>query len=124
MPPRSRPRVFNFWRGGGAASHPAAVPPRIPNLCYNAPMHHYHHYYGYDYSRGAVMFVTISTKPRQSVFSRINAGKAVPTEFGLMTLRELKITTLRVPEVKLSRYVLMPDHLHLLLWIKPGHEDG
>ncbi|MBR3085034.1 MAG: transposase [Kiritimatiellae bacterium] len=87
-------------------------------------MHHYHHYYGYDYSRGAVMFVTISTKPRQSVFSRINAGKAVPTEFGLMTLRELKITTLRVPEVKLSRYVLMPDHLHLLLWIKPGHEDG
>ena len=87
-------------------------------------MHHYHHYYGYDYSRGAVMFVTTSTEPRQSVFSRIEGGKAVPTEFGRQVLHELHVTTQRVPEVKLSRYVLMPDHVHLLLWITPGQADG
>lgn len=87
-------------------------------------MHRYHHYYGYDYSRGAVMFVTISTEPRQCVFSRIEGSKVAPTEFGKMVLGELNTTTLRVPEVKLSRYVLMPDHLHLLLWIQPGHADG
>lgn len=87
-------------------------------------MHHYHHYYGYDYSHGAVMFVTTSTEPRQKVFSRIDGGKVVPTEFGHMTLRELAVTTQRVPEVKLSRYVLMPDHVHLLLWITPGLNDG
>ena len=87
-------------------------------------MHHYHHYYGYDYSRGAVMFVTTSTEPRQSVFSRIEGGKAGPTEFGRQVLHELSVTTQRVPEVKLSRYVLMPDHVHLLLWITPGQADG
>lgn len=92
--------------------------------CYDFPMHHYHHYYGYDYSRGAVMFVTTSTEPRQRVFSTIEGGKAIPTDFGRMALHELFVTTQRVPEVKLSRYVLMPDHVHLLLWIKPGQSDG
>lgn len=85
---------------------------------------HYHHYYGYDYSRGAVMFVTTSTAPRQSVLSRVEGGKAIPTEFGRKALHELFITTQRVPEIKLSRYALMPDHVHLLLWITPGHADG
>ena len=101
----------------GLNSDVAAVPPRLR-------INRYHRYYGYDYSRGAVMFVSTSTEPRQSVFSRIEGGKAIPTDFGRAVLHELFITTQRVPEVKLSRYVLMPDHVHLLLWITPGQPDG
>ena len=86
-------------------------------------MHRCHHYYGYDYSRGAVMFVPTSTEPRQRVFSRIEGGKAVLSDFGRMALNELFVTTGRVPEIKLSRYVFMPDHVHMMLWITPGLPD-
>ena len=32
---------------------------------------HYRRYVGYDYSRGAVLFITISTEPRQRVFGDV-----------------------------------------------------
>lgn len=85
---------------------------------------HYCRYHGYDYARGAVVFATTSTEPRQRVFSHIEGGKAIPTEFGRIALHELAVTAERVPEVKLSRYALMPDHVHLLLWLTPGNDDG
>ena len=36
---------------------------------------HYHRYVGCDYSRGAVLFITISTEPRRRVFGDVVDGE-------------------------------------------------
>ena len=35
---------------------------------------HYHRYPFYDYSRGASLFVTLSTEPRRRLFGEVVAG--------------------------------------------------
>ncbi len=60
-----------------------------PRVCYTCPMEkpvtYYRRYHGYDYSRGASLFITISTDPRKALFGRVENAAVVlsdETEFG------------------------------------------
>lgn len=84
--------------------------------------HRYRRYKQYDYQRGAALFITITTKPRQAIFSHVEGRRVVLSDFGKIVAHELQITKEVVPELSLERWVIMPDHLHLLLWLHPGLE--
>ena len=82
---------------------------------------HYCRYHGYDYARGAVVFATTSTEPRQRVFSHIEGGKAIPTEFGRIALHELAVTAERVPEVLARlRKALEKGYCIVSTFLSPG----
>lgn len=54
----------------------------------------YRRYHGYDYSRGATLFVTIATAPRQMVFGRVDEDRVELNAFGLAAIRLSR----RIPE--------------------------
>lgn len=78
----------------------------------------------YDYSTNGAYFVTICTHDRQKVLSEI-------VEDGSLVLRHIGKTAeeyiIRIPEkypsVSVEKYVIMPDHVHMLLGIGQGTSD-
>ena len=77
-------------------------------------------YHDYDYSRGAAVFLTFHLAPRICVFGEI-------TPDGIMHLSEagrlLEDTILqenaRNKSVSIMRYQIMPEHLHLRIYLHP-----
>jgi len=74
---------------------------------------------GYDYSRGAAIFITIVTNPRRRLFGKIVNAKLQKTRLGLAVERRL-IEMGLMPGIRLFRFVVMPDHVHLQLHLRAG----
>ena len=77
----------------------------------------------YDYSTPGAYFVTICTKDRRPTLSRIiGATIARPAEVVLSPLGEIVDAAVhqiheKYPGTELHQYVIMPNHVHLLLSI-------
>ena len=79
----------------------------------------------YDYSSPGAYFVTICTHDRRCILSRIAVGAlheapAVSlhlTELGQIVKEFIAILPTRFPELAVEQYVIMPNHIHLLLRI-------
>ena len=74
---------------------------------------------GYDYSRGAALFITIVTNPRRRLFGKIIDAKLQKTQLGLAVERRL-IEMGQMPGIRLFNFVVMPDHVHLQLHLRAG----
>ena len=70
----------------------------------------------YDYSAPGAYFVTICTKNRQPLLCDIVGDDAhiVPKKYGLIVEKYIR----NVPEIE--KYVLMPDHIHLIVRMDNG----
>ena len=77
-------------------------------------------FHGYDYSRGAVLFITFGLERRRPVFGHVDDGKMIHSAAGLATLEVLQREILRNPNLAVRSYVIMPDHVHLRIHIRPG----
>ena len=84
---------------------------------------------GADYNRNQVVFLTICTKERQCLLSRI-VGTGVPdgpqielTRYGEIADKYIKQLNDFYNDLSVERYVIMPNHIHVLLWVK-GNENG
>ena len=78
---------------------------------------------GVDYGQPGLYFVTICTFGRQSVFGAVRAGEMHLSAFGEIARDEwLRTPTLRAG-VALDAFVVMPDHVHLLVGIV-GNDVG
>ena len=81
----------------------------------------------YDYSQNGVYFVTLCAKDRKKLFGEIVGDGAldVPTirlsAVGEVIDKYIK-STHRIPGVTVEKYVIMPNHLHLLIGIH--RDDG
>ena len=84
------------------------------------PIPYYRRYHGYDYSRGASLFITISTDPRKALFGRVENAAVVLSELGRLVLESMQAIPRFNPGIALFEHVLMPDHLHMNLRIQPG----
>lgn len=95
------------------------MPERKPNRLKN-----------YDYSSVGAYFITICTRDRKNYFWKNNKIKTVGATTGRPSNEELnecgKIVDFAInnipkiyPAVNLERYVVMPNHIHLLLRICP-----
>lgn len=81
----------------------------------------------YDYSQTGAYFVTFCTKDKRCLLSSVGRGAPVPLQVELTACGKIVdalIQNIPVvhPGVILEHYVIMPNHVHLLLRMEP--EDG
>ena len=95
----------------------------------------------YDYSSAGAYFVTICIKDRKRILSDIIKPSTVGvgalddplngalddpltpqiqlTEIGKITEKYL-LSSENIPGVKIDRYVIMPDHIHIMIFLNPS----
>lgn len=72
----------------------------------------------YDYSQNGTYFVTICTQDRRKILSDIvGDGFPVPKAYGIIAEELIHQIPIKYPEVSIDKYVIMPDHIHILLSI-------
>ena len=72
----------------------------------------------YDYSSNGVYFVTICTEGRRKTLCEIvGDGLPVPKEPGVIAEAYIKRIPIKYPCVNIDHYVVMPNHIHMLLLI-------
>lgn len=72
----------------------------------------------YDYSRNGVYFVTICTEGRRKTLCEIiGDGSPVPKEPGRIAEEMIRKIPEKYPFVSVDTYIVMPNHIHLLLAI-------
>lgn len=72
----------------------------------------------YDYSQSGRYFVTICTKNRVSYLGKICEGKMELSEAGKVVERFWNNIPKHAENVKLDAFVVMPDHVHGIIFIK------
>ena len=93
----------------------------------------------FDYSSAGAYFVTICIKDRKRILSDIIKPVGVGTfddpltpqiqltEIGKVTEKYL-LSSENIPGVKIDRYVIMPDHIHVIIFLYPdkytSRKDG
>ena len=79
----------------------------------------YRRFHGYDYSRGAAMFITIVVEPRRPLFGAIRDAKLAKTPLGEAVARRLREIG-EFPGIRLFNSMVMTDHVHLQLHLRAG----
>jgi len=74
----------------------------------------------FDYSQPAAYFVTICCHKGQTLFGRIRDGTMLLNPLGEIADRVWHEFAERHPETELDAFVVMPNHVHVLLWILPS----
>ena len=84
----------------------------------------------YDYSQAGAYFVTICVKERKNILSEttVGANNVRPNEIRLTKYGEIVKSAINnipkyYPNISVDNYVIMPDHIHLLLQIH-SYIDG
>ena len=88
----------------------------------------------YDYSLTGYYFITVCSNNRKNIFGKISVGadgcrpdnntKIILNEYGLIIDEELKNTENIRHEIKLDKYVIMPNHLHCIIIIQRKLSGG
>ena len=70
----------------------------------------------YDYSLNGAYFVTVCTQDRKQILSDIvGDGFPVPKICGKIAEETIQRIPEKYPHVSVDKYVIMPDHIHILL---------
>ena len=72
---------------------------------------------GFDYSQNGMYFVTICTKDREHLFGCVENGRMVLNEIGEIVKEEILQTPIIRENIRLDEWVIMPNHLHIILEI-------
>ena len=77
--------------------------------------------HNFDYGRSGVYFITVCVEKRKNILSKIvGEGSPLPqlTEYGMIVDGWIKRISEKYQEVSVSTYVIMPNHIHLLLIVE------
>lgn len=77
----------------------------------------------YDYSSSGGYFVTISTQQKQHFFGEITDGTMHLSDVGKIAHDHWAKTPAFYPSVQLSDYVVMPNHVHMILFLRSPAND-
>ncbi len=83
----------------------------------------------FNYSSAGGYFITICTKDRKNILSTVvgdgsqDVPKIVLTTIGEV-IEKYILSTNRIENVYLDKYVIMPNHIHMIVFIKPQNECG
>ncbi len=77
----------------------------------------------YDYSGKGAYFVTVCTDKRKHILSTVVGRGLAPaenvlTEYGKIVDNQLLDLEKRFSELKVDKYVIMPNHVHLILFLE------
>ena len=80
---------------------------------------------GYDYSRNGAYFVTLCTRDRRCILAHVGrddlgASLLRLTEWGVLAAQHLEAIETAYAGVRMLGYVVMPNHVHMLLQIGAG----
>lgn len=81
----------------------------------------------YDYSQNGAYFITLCTKDRKRILSEIvGEGSPLPqlSEYGIVAEQWIKKISEKYQHISLDHYVIMPDHIHLLLMVENSGGRG
>ncbi|UOO37521.1 transposase [Oscillospiraceae bacterium CM] len=84
----------------------------------------------HDYAQNGMYFITMCTKDRQNLFwdvgAIINRPQDIPTlsDYGIIAEKTLFEIPKRYPHVRVDKYVIMPNHIHLILHLDNTDLDG
>ena len=76
-----------------------------------------------NYNENGAYFITICTHNKVRSLSHVVVGRGLApaeirlTKYGVITESELKNNSKRYPDVNVDHYVIMPNHIHMLLTI-------
>ena len=79
---------------------------------------------GADYDQCGVVFLTICTKDKKCILSNIveteipKNPKIELTKYGLVADKYLRQLNEFYQNISIESYVIMPNHIHILLWVK------
>jgi REP element-mobilizing transposase RayT len=71
----------------------------------------------YDYSNDGYYFITICVNDRNDYFGKIEGTKCVLNQFGKTIKQILENIPVKYPYVSIDYYVIMPNHIHLIVII-------
>jgi len=74
----------------------------------------------YDYSQAGAYFVTICTQNKECLFGEIEVGKMSLNEYGQITTKCWHDLPNHYPHIELDEFVVMPNHTHGIIVIKPA----
>ena len=80
----------------------------------------YRRFQGWDYSRGASLYITISTSPRRAIFGQVVGGEMKLSPLGKEALFSLESMPRYNQGLFLFGRVVMPDHIHFNCHIEAG----
>ncbi|MRR09433.1 hypothetical protein EG831_05025 [bacterium] len=79
---------------------------------------------GYDYSAAGAYYVTICTHDRSCLFGDVVGGVMIMNECGRIVEQELIRTPTIRREIRLDTWVVMPNHVHVIIVIDDvGSQD-
>ncbi len=73
---------------------------------------------GYDYSQPGAYFVTVVTYHRDCIFGDVNNCEMVPNQVGKLVAYAWNDLVHHYPFIRLDAFVIMPNHVHGILWIE------
>ena len=76
---------------------------------------------GYNYSTPANYFVTIVIQNRKCLLGDVCNGKMILNDAGMMVLDTTREIGRRFPSTAIPHYVVMPNHVHLIIQNNGGH---
>ena len=71
----------------------------------------------YDYSQNGMYFITICNYQMQCLFGRIKNGEMYLNKLGIIAYDELQKTPKIRTNVKLGDFIIMPNHIHVIIYI-------
>jgi REP element-mobilizing transposase RayT len=75
---------------------------------------------GYDYTAPGAYFITICSYKKEQIFGRVYDEKMIMNEAGECISTKWQTLLERFPMVGLDEFVVMPNHVHGIIWIKSG----
>src|SRR5689334_6034546 len=78
---------------------------------------------GYDYTLPDAYFITICTQNRECLFGKIQEGRMRINAFGEFVSACWNEIPLHFHRVVLDAFVVMPNHVHGIIWITDGGTD-
>jgi REP element-mobilizing transposase RayT len=79
---------------------------------------------GYDYTQAGAYFVTMVTWRREPLFGEIVDGETRLNGLGQVVQREWERLTHRFPHIQLDAFVVMPNHVHAIIFIVDGRGEA
>ena len=73
---------------------------------------------GYDYASGGAYFVTVCTKDRKCIFGTVDGTSVKLTLPGRVAEESWRWLAERYSFVRLDEWILMPNHLHAIIWLE------
>ncbi|MFN0293753.1 transposase [Pedobacter helvus] len=70
---------------------------------------------GYDYSNEGLYFVTICCQNMAHLFGKVVSGQMQLNAAGLMVNEWIKKLENKFPDIRIDEYVIMPNHIHLII---------